>query len=128
MPSLISQVQEQLFARTISESSIPCLRPALTLLQTPGHVSIKEKIDEIHLALESVLNAEGKCYLMMNVSRSALDDIRTIIPGMGGPTIMDVASSADMVAVHAVVDEEMVYQLHKPAQTSRGKGHSCDEH
>jgi ATP phosphoribosyltransferase len=71
----------------------------------------KEKIDEIHLALESVLNARGKCYLMMNVIRSSLDDIRTIIPGMGGPTIMDVASSADMVAVHAVVDEEKVYQL-----------------
>jgi len=47
----------------------------------------------------------------MNVIRSSLDDIRTIIPGMGGPTIMDVASSADMVAVHAVVDEEKVYQL-----------------
>jgi len=71
----------------------------------------KEKIDEIHLALEGVLNARGKCYLMMNVIRSSLDDIRTIIPGMGGPTIMDVASSADMVAVHAVVDEEKVYQL-----------------
>ena len=71
----------------------------------------KEKIDEIHLALESVLNARGKCYLMMNVIRSSLDDVRTIIPGMGGPTIMDVASSADMVAVHAVVDEEKVYQL-----------------
>lgn len=71
----------------------------------------KEKIDEIHLALESVLNARGKCYLMMNVVRSSLDDVRTIIPGMGGPTIMDVASSTDMVAVHAVVDEEKVYQL-----------------
>ena len=71
----------------------------------------KEKIDEIHLALESVINAQGKCYLMMNVSRSALDNIRSIIPGMGGPTIMEVASNADMVAVHSVVDEERVYQL-----------------
>lgn len=74
-------------------------------------ISKKEKVDEIHLALESVINAKGKCYLMMNVSRSALDDIRNIIPGMGGPTIMEVASRSDMVAVHAVVDEEKVYQL-----------------
>lgn len=71
----------------------------------------KEKIDEIHLALESVINARGKCYLMMNISRSALDTVRTIIPGMSGPTIMEVASQTDMVAVHAVVDEEKVYQL-----------------
>ncbi|OQB36785.1 MAG: ATP phosphoribosyltransferase [Euryarchaeota archaeon ADurb.Bin165] len=88
------------------------LKTSTYLIANPRScINKKEKIDEIHLALESVLNAEGKCYLMMNVSRSALDDIRTIIPGMGGPTIMDVASSADMVAVHAVVDEEMVYQL-----------------
>jgi ATP phosphoribosyltransferase len=88
------------------------LKTSTYLIANPRScINKKEKIDEIHLALESVLNAEGKCYLMMNVSRSALDDIRTIIPGMGGPTIMDVESSADMVAVHAVVDEEMVYQL-----------------
>jgi len=48
---------------------------------------------------------------MMNILRSSLDTVRTIIPGMGGPTVMDVASSTDMVAVHAVVEEEMVYQL-----------------
>ena len=88
------------------------LKTSTYLIANPRScINKKEKIDEIHLALESVLNAEGKCYLMMNVSRCSLDDIRTIIPGMGGPTIMDVASSADMVAVHAVVDEEMVYQL-----------------
>ena len=74
-------------------------------------INKKEKIDEIHLALESVINARGKCYLMMNISRSALDTVRTIIPGMSGPTIMEVASQTDMVAVHAVVDEERVYQL-----------------
>src|SRR5512137_15686 len=30
----------------------------------------REKIDEIHLALESVIRAKGQCYLMMNVRRS----------------------------------------------------------
>jgi ATP phosphoribosyltransferase len=71
----------------------------------------KDKIDEIHLALESVLNAKGKCYLMMNVQRNVLDQIRDIIPGMSGPTVMEVASRPEMVAVHVVVDDEIVYQL-----------------
>lgn len=71
----------------------------------------KDKIDEIHLALESVINAQGKCYLMMNVDRTALDQVREIIPGMSGPTVMEVASRPDMVAVHVVVDAEKVYQL-----------------
>ncbi|HSQ92912.1 MAG TPA: ATP phosphoribosyltransferase [Methanoregula sp.] len=71
----------------------------------------KEKIDEIHLALESVIRARGQCYLMMNVKRASLDAVRRLLPGLSGPTIMDVASSEGLVAVHAVVDEERVYML-----------------
>ncbi|MBN1167898.1 MAG: ATP phosphoribosyltransferase [Methanospirillaceae archaeon] len=71
----------------------------------------KLKIDEITLAFESVINARNKTYLMMNVWKDHLEDVLAIIPGMAGPTIMQVASGADMVAVHAVVDLERVYQL-----------------
>jgi ATP phosphoribosyltransferase len=71
----------------------------------------KEKIDEIHLALESVIRARGQCYLMMNVKRSSLDTVKKVLPGLSGPTVMDVASSEGLVAVHAVVDEERVYML-----------------
>lgn len=71
----------------------------------------KEKIDEIHLALESVIRARGQCYLMMNVKRSSLDAVQRLLPGLSGPTVMDVASSENLVAVHAVVNEERVYSL-----------------
>ena len=71
----------------------------------------REKIDEIVLALESVIRAKGQCYLMMNVHRSALSDVRQVLPGLSGPTVMDVASDENLVAVHAVVKEERVYQL-----------------
>jgi ATP phosphoribosyltransferase len=71
----------------------------------------KEKIDEIRLALESVVRARGQCYLMMNVKRSALPAVEKVLPGLSGPTVMDVASTEDLVAVHAVVSEERVYAL-----------------
>ncbi len=71
----------------------------------------REKIDEIHLALESVIRARGQCYLMMNVKRECLDTVRSVLPGLSGPTVMDVASTEDLVAVHAVVSEERVYSL-----------------
>jgi ATP phosphoribosyltransferase len=71
----------------------------------------KEKIDEIHLALESVIRARGQCYLMMNVKRSSLDAVKRVLPGLSGPTVMDVASNEGLVAVHAVVNEERVYSL-----------------
>jgi ATP phosphoribosyltransferase len=71
----------------------------------------KDKIDEIHLALESVIRARGQCYLMMNVRRTSLDAVKRVLPGLSGPTVMDVASSEGLVAVHAVVSEERVYSL-----------------
>ncbi len=68
------------------------------------------KIKQVRTALRSVLDAEGKRYLMMNVPEAALDDVRDVIPGMGGPTVMDVAGT-DRVAVHVVVDEREVFEV-----------------
>jgi len=70
-----------------------------------------EKIEEICLALESVVRARGQCYLMMNVTRSSLEAVKKELPGLSGPTVMEVASREDLVAVHAVVSEERVYRL-----------------
>ena len=70
-----------------------------------------EKIEEIVLALESVIRARGQCYLMMNVKRACLSDVKRVLPGLSGPTVMEVAASEDLVAVHAVVSEDRVYRL-----------------
>jgi ATP phosphoribosyltransferase len=84
-----------------------------TFLIANRHALVKkqEKIDEILLALESVVRARGQCYLMMNVKRSSLEAVKKVLPGLSGPTVMDVASTEDLVAVHAVVDEVRVYAL-----------------
>jgi ATP phosphoribosyltransferase len=95
------------------------LRVIADVVETSAHLiankkSLKtkrEKIDEITLALESVVRARGQCYLMMNVKRSSLDTVKRVLPGLSGPTVMDVASTEDLVAVHAVVSEERVYAL-----------------
>lgn len=72
-------------------------------------VAESEKVAQIQTAFQAVLSAEGKRYLMLNAPRDRLDDIRAVIPGLGGPTVMDVAGD-DMVAVHAVVDERDVFE------------------
>jgi ATP phosphoribosyltransferase len=95
------------------------LRVLADVLETSTHLianreslrTKKEKIDEILLALESVVRARGQCYLMMNVKRTALEAVKNVLPGLSGPTVMDVASKEDLVAVHAVVNEERVYTL-----------------
>ena len=71
------------------------------------------KVEEVRTALSSVKHAEGKRYLMMNVPRDRLDDVRDVIPGLGGPTVMDIADETDddgKVAVHAVVNETDVFE------------------
>jgi len=70
-----------------------------------------DKVEEIVLALESVIRARGQCYLMMNVRRVCLSDVKRVLPGLSGPTVMEVAASEDLVAVHAVVSEDRVYRL-----------------
>jgi ATP phosphoribosyltransferase len=68
------------------------------------------KVTQIKTALRSVLDADGKRYLMMNVPRDSLEELESKIPGMGGPTVMDVAGG-ETVAVHVVVDEREVFEV-----------------
>jgi ATP phosphoribosyltransferase len=68
------------------------------------------KVTQVKTALRSVIDADGKRYLMMNVPRDSLEDLKAEIPGMGGPTVMDVADG-ETVAVHVVVDEREVFEV-----------------
>jgi ATP phosphoribosyltransferase len=67
------------------------------------------KVQQVETALASVLSAEDKRYLMMNVPEERLDDVKEVIPGMGGPTVMDIAGQ-EALAVHAVVEEQRVFE------------------
>ncbi len=65
---------------------------------------------ELTTALESVLFARTKRYLMTNVPRARLDRVREVLPGISGPTIVDVLDDDRWVAAHAVVDADQLYQ------------------
>ena len=69
-----------------------------------------EALDSLIMALESVVRARGKRYLMANVPRKSLDDVKKIIPGINGPTVIDILNGGDRVAVHAVVDAALIYK------------------
>jgi ATP phosphoribosyltransferase len=67
------------------------------------------KLEELRQALGSVLAARGKRYLMANVPRSVLGNVREVLPGLNGPTVVDV-QGGDFVAVHAVVPAKSIYR------------------
>jgi len=71
----------------------------------------KEKIEAVKTGIKGVLDAEGKKLVMMNVEKNALEDIKKVMPGLTGPTVSEVLSDNDIVAVQAVVDERDVFNL-----------------
>jgi ATP phosphoribosyltransferase len=67
-------------------------------------------LDQLVGALASVVLARGKRYLMANVPRAALAEVKKILPGISGPTVVDILNGGEKVAVHAVVRAESVYR------------------
>ena len=67
-------------------------------------------LDELVGALQSVLAARGKRYVMANVPRERLADVKRVIPGLNGPTVIDIMNGGAHVAVHSVVPAATIYR------------------
>lgn len=72
--------------------------------------SRRRAMNELAAALTSVLRARGKRYLMANVPRAALAEVTRVLPGLNGPTVIDVINGGIHVAVHAVVPASTIYR------------------
>lgn len=68
----------------------------------------KAAIDRLVVRLESVVRARGQRYLMANVPRTVLDQVKQVVPGINGPTVIDLLNGGLHVAVHAVVPAKSV--------------------
>jgi ATP phosphoribosyltransferase len=90
---------------TILESSIKLIA------NKKSYIENNEKIEAIRTGIKGVLDAEGKKLVMMNVEKKFLDDVKKAMPGLTGPTVSNVLSNKDIVAVHAVVNEKDVFNL-----------------
>jgi ATP phosphoribosyltransferase len=69
-----------------------------------------QRLEELTLALSSVLRARRSRYLMANVPRTQLEQVREVLPGLNGPTVVDILQGGAYVAVHAVVEASQVYR------------------
>jgi ATP phosphoribosyltransferase len=87
-----------------------------------GSPARQRGVEELVVALESVLRARGKRYLMANMPRAALDQVRRVLPGLNGPTVIDVLNGGHLVAVHAVVAQEAIYRTIADLKALGGEG------
>ena len=111
---------------TVLESSARLIAaPGVTALMRDGGAAGNDKgraLAELVMALESVLRARGKRYLMANVPRDQLARVKEIVPGLNGPTVIDILNGGSHVAVHAVVAAASIYRTIASLKAVGGTG------
>jgi len=88
-------------------------------------VSMKKygaQITDVVASLKSVMAAEERKYLMANVPKKKLKEVQKVIPGINGPTILNIAGNDDIVAVHAVIRSKDVYNAVNDLKRLGAKG------
>ena len=68
-----------------------------------------DEIEEVINSIDSVIAAEKSKYIMADVPRDRLADVEHILPGIGGPTVLEIAGNKEYVAVHAVIASDAIY-------------------
>ena len=66
--------------------------------------------------ITAVLRAQNSRYVMLNSPVSALEDIKALLPGSQSPTVMPLQGRDDMVAVHAVCEEDVFWSTMEELQ------------
>lgn len=90
---------------TILESSIKLIA------NKESYTEKTNLVEAVSTSIKGVLEAERKKLVMMNVAKDKLCEVQKVMPAMSGPTISEVLSKDETMAVQAVVDEEEVFEL-----------------
>jgi len=104
------------------------LEPIETIFETSVRLIANEDsleahaqtIDEITVAIESVLQARERKLVLMNVPEADLEEVKAVMPGMAGPTVSPVEGT-DMLAIQVVVTEDKIYELVNRAREAGGR-------
>lgn len=68
-------------------------------------------VEAVSTSIKGVLEADRKKLVMMNVAKENLSKVQKVMPAMSGPTISEVLSQEETMAVQAVVKEDEVFEL-----------------
>lgn len=101
--------------KILSSSAVVIARKNLSYVQ-------RESVKALLRALESVIAAREKKYLMANVPRTALEEIKSFLPGLSSPTVMMLMDDDQHVVIHVVVDADQVYDSIQHLKALGGQG------
>jgi ATP phosphoribosyltransferase len=90
---------------TVLESQAVIIRTPVELPEAK-----QEWVERLLLRIDGVQQVRESKYIMLHASRSALPEIRRLLPGSESPTIIPLEGSNDKVAVHAVCRENVFWE------------------
>jgi ATP phosphoribosyltransferase len=82
------------------------------LIRTPVQLSpIKDEwVERLLMRIDGVQQVKESKYIMLHAPRSALAEIRKLLPGSESPTIIPLEGFPDKVAIHAVCRENVFWE------------------
>ena len=92
-------------AETILESSAALIRTPIEATSQKA-----EWIQRLLQRIQGVLQVKESKYIMLHAPKSALEEIRALLPGSEAPTIIPLEGCDDKVAVHAVCRENVFWE------------------
>ena len=98
-----------LISNGLAEKDIILQSQAVIIQNNNMQDDLKSLSETLLARINAVLRAERSRYIMLNSPVGALDEIKAVLPGSQSPTVMPLQGNDDMVAVHAVCDEDVIW-------------------
>lgn len=84
--------------------------------------SQNEMVEALKCAIDAVIDAQDKKYLMAHVPKKELDNIKNFLPGLSSPTVTTLWGDEENVVMHVVVDKNKVFESIDKLKKIGGKG------
>lgn len=113
--STLKQNRLKIIDEILKSSAVIVARKELNAAQ-------KTKLDSLIMAMNSVIDAKEKKYLMANVPKNAVEKVKDFLPGLSSPTVITLLDDSENVAIHVVVDKNKVFASIDHLKKLGGKG------
>ena len=88
------------------------LKSECMLIRTPIEIPDEKKdwIERLLQRIEGVMQVRESKYIMMHAPKSALAELRTLLPGAEAPTVLPLEGHDELVAIHVVCRENVFWE------------------
>ncbi len=83
---------------------------------------ILKQVSSLLLAINAVLDAREKKYLMVHIPKDKIEEVKSFLPGLSSPTVTTLWGDDKNVVVHVVVDKDKIYDSINHLKALGGQG------